>query len=760
MTMAMCDVTRSAKPRRVADRETMSFTMFPYVSSKNRPCAVGDGWLSRSLPAVWAVALTLGCTSIPQGRSAIDDVSVRNAHEMPESDVEGELASRPTPKFMSLFRGIIDDYELFDPAILQRDLARVERFYQSRGYYDAHARAGRIIRISKNHVRVEIVVEEGEPITTGDIILTGLDDLPAPVRKAVIDAARAVLPRGKPFEEDKYKQAHHDALTTLTDRGYAYATMDREAYLDVVQRVATVVMTVKPGRSARFGPLRVSGLDPDGPGPRPQEISESATRRTLTFKEGQTYSTAELRVSIEGLLDLQVFAAATFEPDLSNPDAEEVPVTLKLEPTHLHEIRLGGGMEFDEIKTELHAVAGWEDHNFLGDLRDFRVDFTPGVVLYPTLVDHLVAPNYLFPEEKLRVAFRQPGFIESKTTGFIRPEFNVYPLLVQTNPSSADPVVGYAETKGSVGVDRTFGKLFVSLSYNSQVEVPFAYKGPLDPDLSTLVILYPDLLAQLDYRDDRNHPHAGIFLGNDLQIAGGIFGGNAEDVKVQPEVRTYVPLGKKLTFATHATVGLMFPRNYGNIIENHLADVASQPPAESVRDIETTFFRGFFSGGPNSNRGFPIRGVGPYGDVPFLNPATAAQQVATSCAPGSPLANTSACLIPIGGFSLWEFSNELRIVFKGPLSVAAFCDMSDVSPHVADIRLNHLHLSCGLGGRYDTPVGPIRLDIGYRIQPLQVLGYRDDYAAHAADPTEGDPPALARILGVPIAIAIGIGEAF
>ena len=32
------------------------------------------------------------------------------------------------------------------------------------------------------------------------------------------------------------------------------------------------------------------------------------------------------------------------------------------------------------------------------------------------------------------------------------------------------------------------------------------------------------------------------------------------------------------------------------------------------------------------------------------------------------------------------------------------------------------HLSCGGGARYDTPVGPIRLDIGYRIPGLQYPG--------------------------------------
>jgi outer membrane protein insertion porin family/translocation and assembly module TamA len=121
----------------------------------------------------------------------------------------------------------------------------------------------------------------------------------------------------------------------------------------------------------------------------------------------------------------------------------------------------------------------------------------------------------------------------------------------------------------------------------------------------------------------------------------------------------------------------------------------------------------------------------------------------------------TACSIPIGGFTLWEFSNEVRFQVKGPISGATFCDMGDVSPRQLGqpqaIRLDHLHLSCGVGGRYDTPVGPLRFDVGYRIQPLQVLGYANEMAAFTADPSNGSQPLLA---GIPLAIAIGIGEAY
>jgi outer membrane protein insertion porin family/translocation and assembly module TamA len=83
--------------------------------------------------------------------------------------------------------------------------------------------------------------------------------------------------------------------------------------------------------------------------------------------------------------------------------------------------------------------------------------------------------------------------------------------------------------------------------------------------------------------------------------------------------------------------------------------------------------------------------------------------------------------------------------------------MGDVSPNQSDIRLTHLHFSTGLGARYDTPIGPVRLDVGYRVQDLQVLPYKSEAAAAAANPVNGVPPT---IFGAPIAISFGIGEAF
>jgi outer membrane protein insertion porin family/translocation and assembly module TamA len=150
--------------------------------------------------------------------------------------------------------------------------------------------------------------------------------------------------------------------------------------------------------------------------------------------------------------------------------------------------------------------------------------------------------------------------------------------------------------------------------------------------------------------------------------------------------------------------------------------------------------------------------------VPFLNPATASTQVASGCNPalfGGTVPVPAECLSPIGGFTMWQLSAELRVDVSGPLGFAVFCDSGDVSQFIAPsssaFRFNYLHMSCGVGGRYDTPVGPIRLDLAYRIPFLQVLPSPNETVARSRDQTIGVQPT---ILSQPIAIAFGVGEAF
>jgi outer membrane protein insertion porin family/translocation and assembly module TamA len=687
------------------------------------------------IAAAAAVMSCAACNRVPRGRSAVDEITVRGADKVDDGDITDKIATTESPKFLGLFRGVVYDYTVFDRNVLQTDLARIETFYRTKGYYDAHARAGRVHTISENHVRVEIVVEEGEPIRVRSVRVEGIDGLPKPIVDLARRNADLALKKDAIFDEETFDGALASVRRTLTDRGYAYAKVKNDATVDIVEKKADVVLTVTPGDPCVLGPVTVEGLG---------NLPEKPVRRALDLEEGEPYSEAALETAQQAVLDLGVFASVSVAPDLPEPPRPDhvVPIKVKLEPTRLRTVRLGGGIEFDSLKSDVHGVFGWQHRNFFGGMRTFSVSFRPGVVLYPLRFHNIESPKKFLPEERLRLEFRQPGFPEARTNLFIRPEFNIQALLLDPNPPPGERVIGYAESRTAVGLDRTFWKLFGAISHNLQIAYPFAYVGERDPTLSTLVISYPELITSLDFRDDRVHPRKGIYLLNTLQVAGGPFGGQADDFKVQPDLRGYIPISRRVTLAVRGTLGLLFPRNYGDIVRSPQSVFDESP--ERTRDYQLTFYRGFFSGGPTSNRGYPLRGVGPVAFVPFISPEVEVQRLSTACG------GNDDCRTPTGGFTLWEASTELRFKVTGPLFAATFCDASDVSPQTMDVRFKRLHLSCGAGARYDTPVGPIRLDIGYRIPGLQVIG--------GIPPDEKRPQTFP--FGAPIAISLGIGEAY
>ncbi|HVJ94840.1 MAG TPA: POTRA domain-containing protein, partial [Labilithrix sp.] len=467
---------------------------------------------------------------MPQGRTVVDELSIVGAKKVDPGDIVEKIATTASPKFLGLFRGVVYEYSSFDQNVLQRDLARVEAFYRSKGYYDARVRAGRVFPTGEHHVRVEIVVEEGEPVLVRDVHLRGLETLPQEVAAMARRTASDVLRAGAHFEEEEFDRARNAIRRLLADRGHAYAKVEHAAFVDIVKRKVDVELVVTSGPKCVFGPVTFEGLG---------ALPEAPVRRALDITTGAPFSDSVLETAQQALLDLGVFASVEMSPELPEPPPPDrvVPIRVKVAPSRLRSIRLGGGIEFDAVKTDIHGSFGWEHKNFLGTLRTFAIHFKPGLVLYPLRVNNIELPNRFFPEQQLRLELRQPGLVEARTSGFIRPEVNVKALLLDPNPPPNAKVIGYVEARNGIGFDRAYRRIFLAISHNLQVAYPFAYVGSRDPTLGTLVISHPELVTTLDLRDDRVHPRRGIYLLNTLQVAGGPFGGQADDVKVQPDLR-------------------------------------------------------------------------------------------------------------------------------------------------------------------------------------------------------------------------------
>lgn len=683
-----------------------------------------------------------------------DDITSRIATAETSHPLAGVLENVPV---LSIIDTLTVEYERFDRFVLERDLARVERYYRARGFYSARVRASRVQKIDADEggrVRVNLVVEEGEPVKVASVDLQWHDwDLKTGQRVLTpVTNAKNYLRLQQPFDEERYEETKKRILRALTNRGFAYATVDGKVHVDVVSRQARVTFAIKLGPPSRFGKIVFEGLG---------ELPERPFRGVLDMEEGDPFSSEDLENAERALSEFGVFGAIDVDVHRSpegQPPNPVVPVTFRVQPSALRSIRLGGGGELGG-RAEVHLVAGWEDRNFLGGVRRFSIEARPGLVFYPTTFSTIFteAPSTVLPELQVRAELRQPALVESRTTGVLRGSARIYRLQTsQFDVSEVQelggepPIVGYREYAGAVGLERPFltGDFNSSLLYNVQLNQPFAYSRIALPEgFRTLLIPYFQTTLSLDLRrnragkPDRIDPRQGIYAGLDAQLAGHLWG-DVDDVRLQPEFRGYVRVARKTTLAFRVLFGALFPQNYGEALAgSDCNDLAADSPEyetcsrKLTSDIQVLQFRGFFSGGASSNRGYAYNEVGPHGEVLSLTRVREAN-------------------VPTGGLTLWESSVELRVPVSGSIGSVFFVEGSDVTRRVMFYRLTRPHLSAGIGLRYATPIGPLRLDAGYRLPCVQVLGVcpGDDLPED-----EGNPGTVA---GLPMAISIAIGEAF
>lgn len=700
----------------------------------------------------------------------VDDVSIVGNAEVDDEDIEGHIATAETQRILGgalehvpilgLFDRLTVDYERLDPLVLERDLARIERYYRSRGFYEARARAARVMRQPDRTVRVEIAVDEGPPVILRSVSVVAKDwKLPPPpgrrsaADEALIDAMRGVqdarneLEIGKRFEEERYEEIKANVLRAMQNAGFAYATVKGDVAVDLATHEAKVEFELEFGPFCTFGPVTIVGLG---------ELPEAPVRRVIDLRG--PFSLDKMQQTEAALVrELGVFAGIDIQPQLSPPGTKRstvIPVVVTLQPAKLREVKLGIGAQAETTRVESHLIGGWESRNFLGGYRRLTLDARPGIVFWPTRIDTIFdePPERILPELRLTLGFLQPA-LPFRTSFDAQIAFNLYQLQPVSaeaarapDPDEEPNLIGYREFRWNFGFNRTFdvtGRHHVQarLAYTIQRDDPFSYNLDEPPEgYDDLTLSYLSWIVALDYRRGREgrydplRPNRGVYVAWQLEKAGGFLGGDADDVKLHPEVRTYVPISRRVTLAFRFSSGLLFPRNYGDAL---LGEVAGTPG--ECRDLQILQFRAFFSGGPNSNRGYGFNQIGRHVEATCRSPSATANQTTAT-----------------GGLTLWESSLELRFPINGSLGGVTFLDAGDVSENEFEFHFERPHLSAGLGLRVDTPVGPFRADVGYRVPCAQIIGEKPEGGCAELPPLERPP----LIFGMPIAVSIAIGEAF
>jgi outer membrane protein assembly factor BamA len=193
-----------------------------------------------------------------------------------------------------------------------------------------------------------------------------------------------------------------------------------------------------------------------------------------------------------------------------------------------------------------------------------------------------------------------------------------------------------------------------------------------------------------DTRDKPLDAHHGIFSTLNLAISPTAFGSNANFAKLLSQYAFYKPV-HSMVWANSIRLGL------------------AKPFAGSF--VPTS--QEFFAGGGTSLRGFPLNGAGPQRIVMFCGGGAATK---TDCADIS---------VPVGGNQLFILNSELRFPLRimENLGGVVFYDGGNIYSRINfNEFVNNYTNTVGIGLRYNTPVGPVRVDLGRNLNPVPGVG--------------------------------------
>lgn len=724
------------------------------------------------LPVALLLSLLLGGCGSSLRERTVSNVAVEETapSAVDLDDLLDGLATAAPRKLLWVER----ERDVYDANLVARDLERIERFYRAQGYYDVKVVAARVTQVAERQVAIEVHVTPGPRVTVRKVTSDGTAILElSEGARFKYKKVREPSP-GQPFTEARLDRYEAELLSTLKEAGYAYAKVDVRASVDLNAGAADILVAMKPGKLSRIGEIRVVGL---------KQIPESKVRASLNLQRGAVYSEEDQLDAKNALENMQLFTRVEVTPDLSNPEVSDVPILVTLQEDQLRKLTIGGGTIIDALKLEAHLRTGWEHKNFLGGARKLTIDVTGGVDLYPNRLENLdrlwVKPTNDFWIIDTSVALEQPAIFNGRTKGNVKAGFTRRPVLYSLDEgkdATQENVIGYHKPNGQVGVERSFlgQRIVLRPSYNVEARVPFMYQGNRPEGLETVWVSFPRFFALFqafpgDLSTDRDKRDFAISFRNTIELAGlkldgtRLVGGSVSDFKIEPELRGVAPLFPRrnhpdqragnLTIAARLKFGFLIAPDYGDTLRTDQAAAIAEgdeAKAQTTRDQLRLLSRAFYSGGATSNRGYAQNAISPHGPVGFLVP--------TSINCNDPMhTNDTGCIRPLGGFTQWEASLELRYAALYPITIVLFADAADVSRDIGRLQFKYPHLSVGPGVRYESPVGPIRLDLGIRVPGAQAWGEK----ALPADNSHGPPPGQQpELFGLPAALQLAIGDAF
>jgi outer membrane protein assembly complex protein YaeT len=557
--------------------------------------------------------------------------------------------------------GIFRPLPLYSQDILESKINALIAIYHSRGFLDVRitSRVDDRYKDRPRHRFVTLQVEEGPQTTVGQLAVNGI---PLDMQKALWPSL--ISKQSRPYSTDRAAIDRDTISNYLANLGYPQASVSWHASSPSQQHQVDLEFRIDLGPQEKIEKIVILGNE---------HTRIGVIQRELIIHDGQPLSQSKVLESQRRLYELGMFNQVQIAPqDRSNPDQEKT-VLVAVEESRRWSLGYGGGLEVQRLGSNQPQGEFKASPRLSLDLSRLDVGgrgqtFT----LWGRLSDIETGGG--------------TSFVIPYLAGRRDLSFHINGLVDRSSD-----VLTFTD-------DRKEASLTIEKRFNPSTAISTRYTFSRVTALDISNRVSPDEIALLskparvggfgasyarDHRDDPSDATRGSYTLADSFLAYNGFGSESDFIRFTSEYATYYRLGTHLIFARNTRFGFESP--YGR------AGLAFIPLPER-----------FFMGGSESHRGFSINQAGP------RDPETG---------------------YPIGGDGLFFNSLELRVPLASRrIGFVFFDDSGNVFTTIRRMRLLKFNQSgpadfdydsnaVGLGVRYKTPVGPIRFDVGYNMNP-------------------------------------------
>ena len=632
------------------------------------------------------VIVTFSVTRGPQHR--IGAVELSGVAGLERADLEPLLQLKAGDPFVESRVGLV--------------ASAITELYRVRGYSQAAVKPGVQVLPAETRagasfrpVEIRFDVQEGpQTLVTG----AAVDGVTA--MEPSLLASQLALSAGRPFYRPQLAADRDTLLRAYRNLGYQSVSVTSQlAFADEQQRVA-ITWTVTEGTQILVDRVLIKGN---------QRIGIDLIRRELAIRPGSPMSDTALLESQRQLAATGLFRRVRVS-ELPRTGSNSRDVLIDLEEAPANTISYGGGLEVgritgqdddgqanEELDVAPRGFFDWSRRNLWGKNRS--ITFFARVTLRKGNgaegVEGGNSTGYGLNDYRGLFTFREPRAFG--TTG----DAQVSAFIEQGLRSSFD--------FNRRGVTADYAKRFTGFTVTGRYTFDYTklYNERIAPEDQLLIDrLFPQVrLSKVfssvlrDSRDDVLDPQKGAVLGVDGSVAAKVLGSEVGFVKTFAQAFIYRRLpGRGVVLAAGARMGVAV--GFAQVVPA-VDEIAAFPAGETargpsraatfptiIRDLPAS--ERFFAGGDTTVRGFALDRLG--------TPETLDPQG-----------------FPQGGNGLAVFNFEARAPYWKNLQFVWFTDAGNVFKLASDIRLDELRLTSGVGFRYRSPIGPLRVDWGFKL---------------------------------------------